>query len=316
MNAVKRRLKITKRNLYKNRMYLLMTLPGVIWLIVLKYIPMFGQVLAFKDFKYHPGGFFESVFKSEWVGLENFKFLFSSKSAFLITRNTVLYNLVFIVLGLILSVTVAIVLSELTQQKLAKTYQTGMLFPHFLSWVVVSHFVYAFLSPDKGLLNQWLLNLGHDSVQWYSEVAYWPLIIILVSQWKGVGFGSIVYLASIVGIEKQYYEAAIMDGASKWQQIWYITLPMLKPLMIILTILSIGSIFSADFGLFYQVPRDSGPLYEVTNVIDTYVYRGLMAMGDIGMSTAAGLYQASVGFVLILITNYIVRKIDDDNALF
>ncbi|MFC0469032.1 ABC transporter permease [Halalkalibacter kiskunsagensis] len=304
------------KNLYNNRIWLLMTLPGLIWLIVLKYIPMFGQVMAFKNFRFHPDGFFASVYHSEWVGFENFKFLFSTNDAWVITRNTVLYNLAFIVIGLVLAVGVAIVLSELTKQKLAKVYQTGMLFPHFLSWVVVSYFVYAFLSVDRGLFNSVLALFNVDPISWYNEPSYWPYFIIAISQWKGVGFGSIIYLAAIVGIDRTYYEAAIIDGASKWQQIKHVTIPMIMPLIIILTILNIGSIFSADFGLFYQIPRDSGPLYSVTNVIDTYVYRGLMTMGDIGMSTAAGLYQATVGLVLILITNYIVRKIDEENALF
>jgi putative aldouronate transport system permease protein len=304
------------KNVYDNRIWLLMILPGFIWLIVMKYIPMFGQIIAFKNFRFHPDGFFASVFHSEWVGFENFKFLFSTNDAFVITRNTLLYNILFIIVGLILSVAVAIILSEITKQKLAKIYQTGMLFPHFLSWVVVSYFVFAFLSVDKGLFNSVLGFFNIEPVSWYNEPKYWPYFITVISQWKGVGFSSIVYLAAIVGIDRTHYEAAMIDGANKWQQIRHVTIPMIMPLIVILTILNIGSIFSADFGLFYQIPRDSGPLYSVTNVIDTYVYRGLMTMGDIGMSTAAGLYQATVGFILILITNYIVRKIDEDNALF
>ncbi|KON82849.1 sugar ABC transporter permease [Rossellomorea marisflavi] len=310
------RVKQFSKDLYDNRIWLLMILPGLIWLIVMKYIPMFGQVIAFKNFRFHPDGFFASVFTSEWVGFENFKFLFSTNDAFVITRNTLLYNILFIVVGLILSVAVAIILSEITKQKLAKIYQTGMLFPHFLSWVVVSYFVFAFLSVDRGLFNSVLGYFNIEPVSWYNEPKYWPYFITFISQWKGVGFSSIVYLAAIVGIDRTHYEAAMIDGANKWQQIRHVTIPMIMPLIVILTILNIGSIFSADFGLFYQIPRDSGPLYSVTNVIDTYVYRGLMTMGDIGMSTAAGLYQATVGFVLILITNYIVRKIDEDNALF
>jgi putative aldouronate transport system permease protein len=191
-----------------------------------------------------------------------------------------------------------------------------MLFPHFLSWVVVSYFVFTFLSVDRGLLNNMLGWLGIDAISWYNEPKFWPAIIILTSIWKGVGYGSIVYLAAIVGIDRTYYEAAMIDGASKWQQIKNITIPLITPLMIILTILNIGRIFSADFGLFYQVPRDSGPLYSVTNVIDTYVYRGLTTMGDISMSTAAGLYQSFVGFILVLLTNYLVQKVDKEYALF
>ncbi|WP_051428263.1 ABC transporter permease [Bacillus sp. J33] len=293
-----------------------MVLPGTIWFLLFSYLPMFGTVIAFKNFRFDPNGFFASIQNSEWVGFENFRFLFNTNDAWIITRNTVLYNLVFIVLGLVLAVFVAIVLSELANKRLSKIYQTGMLFPHFLSWVVVSYFVFTFLSVDRGLLNNMLGWLGIDAISWYNEPKFWPAIIILTSIWKGVGYGSIVYLAAIVGIDRTYYEAAMIDGASKWQQIKSITIPLITPLMVILTILNIGRIFSADFGLFYQVPRDSGPLYSVTNVIDTYVYRGLTTMGDISMSTAAGLYQSFVGFILVLLTNYLVQKIDKEYALF
>ena len=212
--------------------------------------------------------------------------------------------------------TTAIILSELANKRLAKVYQTGMLFPHFLSWVIVSYFVFTFLSPDRGLLNNILAWFGIDSIAWYSEPSYWPYIIVIMSIWKGVGYGSIVYLASIAGIDKTYYEAAMIDGATKFQQVRKITLPMLKPLIIILLIMDVGKIFNSDFGLFFQVPRDSGALYDVTNTIDTFVYRGLISLGDIGMSTAAGLYQSTVGFILVMITNYVVRKLDEESALF
>ncbi|MFD6208773.1 MULTISPECIES: sugar ABC transporter permease [unclassified Peribacillus] len=294
-----------------------MVLPGTIWLLLFSYLPMFGTVIAFKNFRYDPNGFFASILNSEWVGFENFKFLFNTNDAWIITRNTVLYNLVFIVVGLVLAVFVAIVLNELANKRLSKIYQTGMLFPHFLSWVVVSYFVFTFLSVDRGLLNNILLWFGvEDPISWYNEAKYWPFIIVLTSMWKGVGYGSIVYLAAIVGIDKNYYEAAMIDGANKWQQIRNITIPMITPLIVILTILNVGRIFSADFGLFFQVPRDSGPLYSVTNVIDTYVYRGITTMGDISMSTAAGLYQSIVGFALVMLTNYLVQKVDKEYALF
>lgn len=304
------------KDLNRNKVWFIMVLPGTIWLLLFAYLPMFGQVLAFKDFRIHPDGFFASIINSEWVGWENFKYLFSTNDAWIITRNTILYNLVFIVLGLVAAVTTAILLNELMNKKLSKVYQTGMLFPHFISWVIGSYFVFTFLSADSGLLNNILGWFSIDPVSWYNEPKYWPYILVFMSLWKGVGYGSIVYLASIVGIEKTYYEAAMIDGASKWSQIKHITLPMLKPLMIILTIMNVGRIFNSDFGLFYQVPRDSGTLYSVTNVIDTFVFRGLMTLGDIGMSTAAGLYQSVVGLILVLITNYIVRKLDEESALF
>jgi putative aldouronate transport system permease protein len=312
----RKRMKRLWDDLYKNRIWLLMVLPGTVWLLLFSYLPMFGQVLAFKKFRIHPDGFFASVMTSEWVGWDNFKYLFSTNDAWVITRNTILYNLVFIVLGLVAAVVTAILLSELVNKKLSKFYQTGMLFPHFISWVIGSYFVFTFLSTDYGLVNDVLGWFGKEPISWYSESKYWPFIIVFMSLWKGIGYGSIVYLAAIVGIDKAYYEAAMIDGASKWKQIKHVTLPMLKPLMIILTIMNIGRIFNSDFGLFYQVPRDSGALYSVTNVIDTFVYRGLMNLGDIGMSTAAGLYQSAVGFMLVIITNYIVRKVDEESALF
>lgn len=304
------------KDLWKNRAWLLMVLPGTIWLLVFSYLPMFGTVLAFKNFKISPGGFIQSLINSDWVGFDNFKFLFTSGDAFRITRNTVLYNLVFIVLGLVFAVFVAITLNEIANKKLAKIYQTSMLFPHFLSWVIVSYFVFSFLSVDKGMMNSMLGVFGIEPISWYSEPDKWPGILIFMNVWKGVGYGSIVYLAAIVGIDKTYFEAATIDGASKWQQIKNITIPLLIPLMIILTIMAIGGIFRSDFGLFYQVPRNSAILYPVTDVIDTYIYKGLMNMGNIGMSTAAGLYQSLVGFVLIMITNRIVKKIDPEYGLF
>lgn len=304
------------KDIYKNRMWLLMVLPGAIWLLLFAYLPMFGNVIAFKKFRIDPDGFFASIINSEWIGWDNFKYLFSTDNAYVITRNTIGYNLIFIILGVVTAVTTAIVLSELANKKLAKFYQTGMLFPHFLSWVIVSYFVFTFLSPDRGLLNNILGWFGIDAISWYSEPQYWPYILVVMSMWKGIGYGSIVYLASIAGIDRTYYEAAMIDGATKWQQVKHVTLPMLKPLIIILLIMDVGKIFNSDFGLFFQVPRDAGALYDVTNTIDTFVYRGLMSLGDIGMSTAAGLYQSAVGFVLVMITNYIVRKLDEESALF
>ncbi|GGB42006.1 ABC transporter permease [Fictibacillus barbaricus] len=310
------RIKRFFQDVYKNKTWLLMVLPGVVWFLLFSYLPMFGTVIAFKNFQFHPDGFFASVINSEWVGFENFEFLFSTDDAFIITRNTILYNLVFIILGLILAVATAIILNEITNKKMAKVYQTGMLFPHFLSWVIVSYFVFTFLSVDRGMLNNIFQWFGMEKVSWYSEPEYWPFILVFMSMWKGIGYGSIVYLAAIVGIDRNYYEAAMIDGASKWQQIRHITIPMITPLIVILTILNIGKIFNSDFGLFYQVPLDSGSLYPVTNVIDTYVYRGLMTMGEVSMSTAAGLYQSVVGFILVILTNYIVTRINKDYALF
>lgn len=298
-----------------NKELLLLTMPGTLWFLVFAYLPMFGVIIAFK--KWHiNGGFFQSLFTSEWVGLDNFKFLFHSSDAWLITKNTIAYNLVFIILGILLPVTLAIILRELLNKTAAKVYQTAMFLPYFLSWVIVSYCLYAFLSPSQGFVNNVLVGMGNDPVSWYTESKYWRFIIIFMSQWKGIGYGTVIYLASICGIDKTLYEAAMIDGASKWQQIRHVTLPLLKPVMIIMFITAVGGIFRADFGLFYQLPKDSGALYSVTNVIDTYVYRGLMNLGDIGMSSAAALYQSAVGLIVILTANGIVAKVDPENRFF
>ena len=305
------------KTLRDNWIFLLMVLPGALWLILFFYIPVFGNVVAFKDYHMSGEGFIHSIMNSKWVGLDNFKFLFSSKDAFIITRNTVLYNLGFIFIGLIVSVGIAIILSELRSKRMVKIFQTSMLFPYFLSWVIISIFVLTFLSTDRGLLNQMLGDMGMKAdTNWYTTPDMWPPFLVFMGIWKGIGYSSIIYFATIVGIDRTYYEAAQMDGASKWDQIRHVVIPHLVPMMIILVILGIGNIFRADFGLFYQVPLQSGPLKNVTSVLDTYIYDGLKNAGNLGMTTAAGLYQSFVGFILLLSANLIVRKIDPDSALF
>jgi putative aldouronate transport system permease protein len=304
------------RDFNQNKSFLLMVLPGALWFLIFAYLPMPGAILAFKQYRLDLGGFFEGIVKSDWVGFKNFEFLFKAHDAYIITRNTVLYNLTFIVLGLILSVAMAIILYSLTQKRMAKLYQTMMFMPYFLSWVIVSYFTFSFLSEDKGVLNHLLAFFGVEPISWYSEMKYWPYILVFMNLWKGIGYSSVIYLAAIAGIDKSYYEAAMIDGANKWQQTVKITIPLIRPMMIILTILAIGGIFRADFGLFYQIPRDSGVLYPVTNVIDTYVYRSMKVLGDFGMSTAAGFFQSVVGLILVLSANWTVKKINEDQALF
>lgn len=310
------KIKSILKDIKQNKALLLMVLPGLIWLVLFSYIPMVGTVIAFKDFRITGNGFFDSLIKSDWVGLENFKFLFGTSDAWVITRNTVAYNLTGLILGTVMAVVVAVIMSELTKKKVVKVYQTGMLFPYFLSWVVISYFVYAFLSTDKGLMNSILHFFGQDPVNWYSEPKYWPLLIIFLGVWKSLGYSSIIYYASIMGIDRSYYEAAMVDGASKFKQIMKVTIPLLMPLVTIMLILAVGGIIRSDFGLFYQVPRNSGALNDVTNVLDTYIYRGLTNNGDLGMTTAAGLYQSVVGFLLIIGTNFIARRVDEDSSLF
>jgi putative aldouronate transport system permease protein len=287
-------------------------IPTLIVLILNNYLPMFGVFIAFKNINYIDG-----ILRSPWTGFDNFTFLFSSGSLWRITRNTVLYSLAFLIVNLILSVGIAVAISELRHRLLAKGYQTLLIMPNFLSMVVVSYLVYAFLHPTSGYINATVLEwFGKDPVYWYSERSYWPYILTLVNAWKQVGIGAVIYIAAIAGIDPEYYEAAIIDGASKWKQIIHITLPTIQPIIIIITILSMGSIFNSDFGLFYQVPLDSGVLYPVTDTVDTYVYRVLIQMNDIGMSSAAALAQSVLGFIMVLLTNQTVRKINPDQALF
>lgn len=291
---------------------LLMALPGIAYLILNNYLPMFGTVIAFKDVNFAKG-----IWRSDWIGMKNFEYLFGTSDAFTITRNTLAYNAVFIVVTLIASVSLAIMLNEVRKRIVRSFYQSAILLPYFLSAVVIAYLVYSLLSSEYGLLNKAVLPFFNmDPVSWYNEPKYWPFFLVLINTWKGVGYYCVIYIAAIVGIDHDYYEAATIDGATKWQQIRNITLPLLSPVIITMVLLQIGRIFYADFGLFYQVPLDSGTLYPVTNVIDTYVYRGLLQLGDLGMASAAGLYQSIVGFVLVMLSNLVVRKVDRDQALF
>jgi len=301
-----------KRSFVKSGPLFLIALPGIIYLLINNYVPMFGVFLAFKDFNYSKG-----VFGSDWNGLENFKFLFVSRDAFIMTRNTLLYNLAFIVLGTIFAITVAVLMSGLAEKSRVKFFQSALLLPNLLSWVVIGVIGYAFLNADTGFINNTVMRLlGVDEISWYSNGKYWPYILIIVNLWKTVGFSSIIYLASIAGIGKDIFESAELDGASRMRQIFHIIIPMLKPTVIILTLMSIGRIFYSDFGLFYQVPQNSGALYDYTQTIDTYVYRGLMVLNDVGMSAAAALYQSLVGLILVVSANALVRRVDSENALF
>lgn len=290
----------------------LMMLPGIIYIIINNYIPMAGLRIAFKQFNYSKG-----ISGSKFVGLNNFKFLFQSKDALIITRNTLCYNLVFIVLGTILGIAVAILLYEITQEHLKKIYQNLILVPYLISMIIVAYLGYAFLNGDNGFINNSILKpLGIEPVTWYLTPKYWPFILVIINLWHGFGYTSLLYYSTLMGIDKSYYEAADIDGASRWQKIKSITLPCLTPTITILTLMSIGKILYSDFGLFYQVPMNNGVLLDVTNTIDTYVYRGLVTLNNVSMSSAAGFYQSIVGFVLVLTANSVVNKISKENALF
>ena len=308
MKAKKGKVRFTKKTLP----LLIMMLPGLFYLLINNYIPMFGIFIAFKNINYAKG-----IFESPWAGLSNFKFLFQNPSFWTITWNTIGYNIVFLVLNTVVAVAIAIFLNEIRSRKTLKTYQTLVLLPYLISMVIVSYICYAFLNSDTGFINNSILRpLGLEEIQWYSDAKQWRWILPLVNLWKNVGYLVIIYFASVIGIDRTYYEAAKIDGATKWQQVTRITLPLLRPTIITMTILAIGKIFNSDFGLFYQVPMNSGALFKTTNVITTFVYRGLLEQGDIGMSSAAGFYQSVVGFILVLVTNQIIRKIDAQNSMF
>ncbi len=307
--------KMKKLSFQKMKRYIplyLMMLPGLVYLIVNNYMPMAGLALAFKRVNYSIG-----LFNSPWSGLTNFKFLFSTSDAFLIFRNTILYNLAFIFLGNMIGVLVAIGLDSIMSKFFKKISQIIILIPYLLSTVIISYIVFAFLSGNNGFMNMTILPLfGIEPISWYNRAQYWPVILTLVYLWMNFGYSSILYYSTLIGIDKSYYEAATVDGAGIWAQIRHITLPSLKPTIITLVLLSIGRICYSDFGLFYQVPMNSGLLYSTTQTIDTYVYRGLLELNDIGRSTAGGFLQSILGFICVFTANSVVSKIDKDSSLF
>lgn len=304
------------QSLWKNRVFLLMVAPGTIFLIIFFYIPVFANIVAFQNFQYSDQGFIYSIFHSPWVGFENFKFFFKSADFWIVIRNTVGYNMTFLILNFFFAIFFGVVMSQLRNMRLLKLYQTSMLFPYFLSWAILSYFVYAFLSSDKGIINHIITGMGGHAIDFYNTPAVWPFILIFLGVWKGIGYNSILYFATAMGIDPSYYDAAMIDGANKWQQIKNVTLPHILPVAVLMLILNIGGIFRSDFGLFYLVPRMSGSLINVTQTFDTYIYRALTMTNDIGMSTAAGLLQSVVGATLIIVSNAVVRKVQPDSALF
>lgn len=288
----------------------LMFLPGALYLILNNYIPMAGLIIAFKQVNWSKG-----ILNSDWVGFANFEYLFKTKEAWIITRNTLLYNAVFIILGTMLAITVAILLNEIRSNRLKKMYQTVILLPYLISMVVVSYLVYALLSSENGFINLSILRpMNAQEISWYTEPKYWPAILVIVHLWKTFGYNCVLYYAVLVGIDRGYYEAAAIDGAGRWQQIVKITLPSLVPTIIVLTLMSIGKIFYSDFGLFYQVPRDSNSLYNVTYTLDVFVYKQLMS-STTGMASAAAFVQSVAGCITILLANAVVRKVDRESAM-
>lgn len=288
-----------------------MMLPSLVYIFINNYIPMAGIVVAFKKYNVRDG-----MFGSAWCGLDNFQFLFQTEDALIMIRNTLLYNVAFIIVNQLVGLILAIMISDVINKGLKKLYQSSILLPFLLSMVVVSYIVFAFLSQENGMFNSILKSMGKDIVYWYQDTRPWPFILIFVNCWKGVGYGSLIYIAGIAGIDPAFYEAAELDGANKWQQITKITIPCLTPQIITLVLMAVGRIFASDFGLFYQIPQNSGSLFNVTQTIDTYVYRALISAGGIGRSSAAGVFQSVVGFTLVMISNGIVRKVSSENAMF
>lgn len=309
---MKTQAKNIKKRIVKALPLYLMMVPGFIYLIINNYLPMSGLILAFKKIDYSVG-----ILRSPWTGLSNFKYLFSTNDAFIFFRNTILYNLAFILLGNALGVFIAIALDSIRKKFFKRASQVIILIPYLLSTVIVSYVVYAFLSGNTGFINNTILKALHlESINWYSQAKYWPIILVIVFLWMSFGYSSILYYSTLIGIDKTYYEAAVVDGASVFHQIKYITLPSLKTTIITLVLMAVGRICYSDFGLFYQVPMNSGLLYKATQTIDTYVYRALLEMNDIGRATAAGFLQSILGFICILIANSIVNKLDKESALF
>lgn len=299
-----------KKKLKKNWPLLVMLMPAVIMTITFAYIPMGGIIVAFKKYNYQLG-----IFGSKWVGFENFRYMILSNKLWELTKNTLLYNIVFISLGICLEVGFAIVLNELRAKRFKKVSQTMMFMPHFISWVVVATIVLNIFG-DHGVLNNFLISIGANKFNIYEHPKQWPIVLVLMKMWKTVGYGSVVYLAAIVGISPEIYEAAKIDGANIWQRIGNITIPCLKPTIITMTLLAIGGIFRGDFGMFYQLVGNNQILLQVSDILDTYVYRSMMSTSNLGMSAAAGLYQSVLCFITINIVNYVIKKIEPDYALY
>lgn len=304
-----------KRNKYlsdfkRSFPFLLLALPGAVVLFLFRLMPLFGLILPFKN--YNP---ILGFWKSEWAGFQNFEFLFRSNDVLNATRNTLFYNAVGIIAGIVVGVGIALLLFELAN-KYVKIYQTILYLPYFISFVVVAFIMKGLLDMDYGIFNKIIVYFGGEKLMWYNDPKYWFWIIPIASIWKNLGNNVLMYYAALIGISPELYESARIDGAGKLKQVWYISIPMIKNIIVVLFILNIGKIMYADFGLFYNVPLNIGLLYPATDVLDTYVYRALMTIGDIGMSSAAAFYQAVVGFILVIVSNSVAKKIDPESGMF
>ncbi|HJC25717.1 MAG TPA: ABC transporter permease subunit [Candidatus Eisenbergiella merdavium] len=299
------------KKLYKYRSYLLMLMPAVVYTLIFSYYPMAGVILAFKKYTYAGG-----IWGSEWNGLENFKFFFMSGQAGLVTRNTVLYNILFIVVGTVVQIAVAIFLTEIRSKSFRKLSQSFMFLPYFISWVIVGVMAFNIFSSDYGFLNNLITALGGEKISFYSKPEVWPAILLFFNVWKGVGYGSILYLAAIMGIDTSVYESAAIDGANVFQRIFHVTIPAIMPTVVILFLMSVGGIFRGNFDMFYNLVGSNGLLYEYTDVIDTLAFRALISSNDFGMSSAIGLFQSVLCFITVILANKLVSLYDRDYSLF
>ena len=301
----------------ENRQLSLMTVPVVVWYALFCYLPLFGIAFAFKEFTPKPGqSLLKNLFvNSRWSGLDNFMFLFRNPQSGAILLNTLFYNVIFLVAGIAIPVFLAILLTEVHKKRFKGLVQMTLVLPYFLSWVIVSYCAYGFLASDHGQINAVLNALGLASVQWYQSPQYWSAILIITGVWKSCGYSLIIYMCAITAIDRTLYEGAVLDGATFWQQVRHITLPLLRPTIATIFILSIGSLLSSDFGLFYQVPMDSGALQEVTQTLDVYVYKALMQQANFSYSSAAAFLQSAVGCALLFLSNALIRRVDRDSAL-
>ncbi|GMM62857.1 MULTISPECIES: ABC transporter permease [Clostridium] len=307
----KNRLRKFMLTIRRNKVLILMLLPAILYFLIFSYIPMGGTILAFKNYNFRDG-----IFGSPWIGLDNFKYFFISGQAWIVTRNTILYNVAFITVNTILQMGLAILISEIGGKYFKKLTQTAMFLPYFISWVVVGIIAYNMLNLENGTINSMIAKIGGEKFNFYGSTFVWPFIMIFVSAWKNVGYGTVLYLAAIMGIDTETYEAAKIDGANIFQRIFKVTIPSLIPTMIILTLLAIGNIFRGDFQMFYQIIGNNGPLFNATDVIDTFTFRSLIQSGEVGMSAASCLYQSVFCFITIMISNFLVKKYDKDYSLF
>jgi putative aldouronate transport system permease protein len=298
-------------NLKKDKILILMALPAILFYFIMNYIPMGGIIIAFKQYKYDLG-----IFGSPWVGFENFRFFFISGQAFNVTKNTVLYNLAFIIINNTLQIVMAICLSELVGKYFKKLTQSFMFLPYFISWVTAAASFNGFFNYEFGIVNAMLKSFNFLPIEVYNNVDAWKYILVIANIWKNVGYGTIYYLAAITSIDAEMYEAAEIDGANIFQRIKTITIPCLVPTIVILILLSIGNIFRGDFGLFYQLTGNNPLLYQATDIIDTFVFRALMQTREEGMAAAVGLFQSVLGFITIMLTNFCVKKYNKDYSLF